>query len=87
LLDWQSLVYRAGLVMKEAQMDNIQKQERLRFLAQEIARHNQLYHGQDNPEISDAQYDALRREYTQLRKELLLGFAARFGAMARKLAA
>ena len=28
-------------------------------LKKEIERHNKLYHEQDNPEISDAEYDAL----------------------------
>ncbi|MFM6853572.1 MAG: NAD-dependent DNA ligase LigA, partial [Sphingopyxis sp.] len=37
-------------------------------LARDIARHNRLYHGQDAPEISDAEYDALVRENAALER-------------------
>jgi DNA ligase (NAD+) len=35
-------------------------------LGAEIAKHDALYHGQDAPVISDAEYDALRRRYSEL---------------------
>ena len=39
---------------------------RIEHLRREIERHNELYHAQDAPEISDAEYDRLFRELTEL---------------------
>jgi DNA ligase (NAD+) len=48
-------------ILSEAEAAN-----RLMRLAREIARHNALYHAEDEPEISDADYDALVRENNAL---------------------
>ena len=40
--------------------------ERIEFLRGEIARHDELYHRQANPEISDLEYDQLKRELADL---------------------
>ncbi|APG62898.1 DNA ligase (NAD(+)) LigA [Sphingorhabdus lutea] len=47
-------------------IDKAEAANKLMRLAREISRHNKLYHGQDNPQISDAEYDALVRENNEL---------------------
>src|ERR1043165_5098065 len=47
-------------------MDRTEAAAELKRLAAEIARHNALYHTEDAPEISDAEYDALVRRNAEL---------------------
>lgn len=47
-------------------MTEVEAAAELARLAEEIARHNRLYHSEDDPEISDAEYDALVRRNAEL---------------------
>ncbi|WP_420143750.1 NAD-dependent DNA ligase LigA [Sphingobium sp.] len=49
-----------------ATLTEAQAANRLMRLAKEVAKHNRLYHDQDAPEISDADYDALIAENNAL---------------------
>lgn len=49
-----------------AALSEAEAANRLMRLAKEVARHNRLYHDQDAPEISDADYDALIAENNAL---------------------
>src|SRR4051794_32709697 len=44
-------------------------EQRIRKLREEIERHEYLYYVLDQPEISDAEYDALMRELQRLEEE------------------
>lgn len=49
--------------------DHANAKKRHAELVKQIRRHDELYHQKDDPEISDAEYDALRRELEEIEKE------------------
>ena len=58
---------KPGLRMKPVWLlKKAEAREELGLLAAEIARADQLYHGEDAPEITDAAYDALRRRFEEI---------------------
>src|SRR5688500_18766753 len=48
------------------QLTEVEAREEFTRLTTELARHDALYHGQDAPEISDADYDALKRRALEI---------------------
>ena len=52
--------------IKLEDLNEDQAQQELKRLAEEIDRHDKLYHAKDNPIISDAEYDALRIRNSQI---------------------
>ncbi len=51
----------ANEAISVAELTQEQAAEELARLSAELARHDALYHGKDQPEITDAEYDALKR--------------------------
>lgn len=50
-------------------MDIVAAQNRIKELSEQLEYHNNLYYNQDNPEISDFEYDKMLRELEQLEEQ------------------
>ena len=55
--------------MSEDEITEAEAANELMRLAKQIAKHNRLYHTEDSPEISDADYDALVRRNAELEEK------------------
>src|SRR3954451_3201217 len=58
-----------GLPRRGAGVTEAEAVAELERLAKEIARHNRLYHADDAPEITDADYDDLVRRNAELERQ------------------
>ena len=56
-------------LQNEAEKKSIKPADRIKELAQQLEHHNQLYYQEAEPEISDAEYDALMGELKSLEKQ------------------
>ena len=54
-------------------MDKELIRQEIRELSKEIEKHNYLYHFQDNPEISDQEFDLKAKRLEELEKNSLMG--------------
>ena len=55
--------------MKKSNASENDSKSRLNFLYEEIVKHNKKYHQENNPSISDAEYDDLVREALEIEKK------------------